>query len=296
VVLRLAPPITNREQATVPESRATVARIYQQITEDLQQAVNLLPAQNGNFANKNAAKAILARVYFNMADYANAYKWADDVIKNSGATLGNPSDLNTVKMPFNVSGNTALPTGVLFQIVSEPSRDKSGLLRGNLWNTNEKTVPLPITATLSSLLKTRGGIRYEALYLPGASAQPYTQKYALLQSAPVNIPYIRLAEMYLTRAEAGLQANAYTVNAARADLNAVRAIAQAPFDNSTSDRNAMIAVIQAERRIELAMEGDRYHELRRLKQDIRGIAFNDKKGLLKLPDSEMRGNPSLEQN
>lgn len=292
IILRLTPTVKSPVEAASRTSRSTVEQCYMQIVKDLTDAIALLPEKNGNRASKAVAKAVLARVYFNMARYADAYRLADDVIKTSGVVFGGLTD------PFTNVGDK--PTnGVIFQAVNiTGGQDASDRLRTTFFNNgNKEAIGLPISNDLLNVLRTsKAGNRFSTFYATDASL-PYTTKYVKLSALnAVNTPYIRLAEMYLTRAEAGLQANLGSVESARADMNAVRKVAGATEDNATTNKDALILAIQDERRIELAMEGDRYHELRRLKKDIRGLKFNDRKGLIKLPDSEMRGNPNLEQN
>ncbi|MBN9296951.1 MAG: RagB/SusD family nutrient uptake outer membrane protein [Filimonas sp.] len=66
--------------------RATVKQVYDQVIADLKAADSLLApdANSGKFytASKWIAEAYLAKVYFQMNDFANAYKYADQVIKS----------------------------------------------------------------------------------------------------------------------------------------------------------------------------------------------------------------------
>jgi len=292
VVLRLTPTVKSPVEAAGKVGRSTVEQCYTQAIKDLTEAIALLPEKNGNRASKVAAKAVLARVYFNMTKYPEAFKMADDAIKTSGVTFGALAD------PFSNVGDKAT-NGVIFQTVNlTGGQDGSSRIRNVFYsNTNKDAIWLPISPSLQNVLNTgKSGNRFTTFY--GTDAKYlYTTKYIRNGvTNAVNIPYIRLAELYLTRAEAGLQAGTYDVVAARNDMNAVRKVAGANEDNATTSKDFLIMAIQDERRIELAMEGDRYHELRRLKKDIRGLKFNDKAGLLKIPDSEMRGNPTMEQN
>ena len=66
-----------------PQMRATVAQVYDAIVSDLEDAEMDLPVTNGIFANQMAAKALLAKVYLEMGDFANAKLKSGEVI-NSG--------------------------------------------------------------------------------------------------------------------------------------------------------------------------------------------------------------------
>lgn len=79
---------SNPDVMSLPKSRSTVAEVYDQIVKDLKDAIvdMTLPAgftpKNNNFATKEAAEALLARVYLYMGDYGSAYTMADNVIKS----------------------------------------------------------------------------------------------------------------------------------------------------------------------------------------------------------------------
>ena len=85
VPLVLTPTISITNDSKV--KRNTVAEVYTQVIKDLKDAEAKLPTLNGVFATKAAAEAILARVYLQQADYANAAQAANNAINNSGATL-----------------------------------------------------------------------------------------------------------------------------------------------------------------------------------------------------------------
>lgn len=73
----------------LPKSRSTVAEIYDQVVKDLQDAITYmtLPSgmspKNSCYATKEAAQALLARVYLYMGNWDGAWDMANEVI-NSG--------------------------------------------------------------------------------------------------------------------------------------------------------------------------------------------------------------------
>jgi starch-binding outer membrane protein, SusD/RagB family len=282
-IIRPAP-----DEALTPTPRAKVAEVYTQVIADLKAAEQVLPATNGGRATKWSAKALLARVYFDMGDYNNAYIYANDVIVNGSFTLG-----ANVLSPFRNAGATQADGGVIFQVINVAGDDGSGTIRGHYWNTNPANVFMPVTSELYALYLPVDARRTMLINQTGSN-KPFSLK---IQGAnPVNIPVIRLAEMYLTRAESAVRKGGYNAADVREDYNKLRRLAGVPEDLISSTDTALLSAIQNERRLELAMEGDRYYELRRLKQQIRGLAFNDKTQLMKIPDSETRANPDIEQN
>ncbi|MBI5370789.1 MAG: RagB/SusD family nutrient uptake outer membrane protein [Sphingobacteriales bacterium] len=275
-------------EALIPVPRAKVGEVYQQIITDLKAAESILPATNGGRATSWAAKALLARVYFDMGDYVNAYSYANDVISNGGFTLG-----ASVTLPFRNVGPSQALGGVIFQVINMTGDDNSSKLRGEFWNTNAANIIFYVDPAFYLSFAPADARRNSLINPPGAN-KAYSLKY--MGSNPVNIPIIRLAEMLLTRAESAVRKGGYVAADVRADYNSLRTLAGLAPDLLSSTDAELLAAIQSERRFELATEGDRYYELRRLKQNIRGLAYNDKLQLLKIPDSETRANPDIEQN
>ena len=117
----------------------------------------------------------------------------------------------------------------------------------------------------------------------------FAGKLSTIWDSPLNMPVLRLAEVYLIKAEAG-GANAL------AALNIVRKRAGLPDASTTSQ-----AVVLKERRYELAFEMDRWYDLKRTKTltnnpnlIAKGIKpFNE---LLPIPQAERDVNPNLTQN
>jgi starch-binding outer membrane protein, SusD/RagB family len=274
------------EEAKAFAVRNTVAEVYTQAISDLKAAESILQNRNSVFATKWSAKAYLARIYFSMADYTNAFTYSNDVIANGGYVLG-----TSVTAPFRTPGGilaSALPSGVIFTAIGDGS-----LLRGNFWNTNPNAAFLPLTATFYTEIQNKGGDRFTQL--TQTANRPISTKWS--GDNAINVPVLRLAEMYLVRAESRvLRGTAFSDAEVRADYNSVRAVANVAADNTTIGASALLIAIRTERRIEFAMEGDQYNELRRLKLAVRGVPFNDGKQLLKIPDSETNANPSIVQN
>jgi hypothetical protein len=109
---------------------------------------------------------------------------------------------------------------------------------------------------------------------------------------------LRLAECFLTAAEANLSSggNGDAVRSATlyGELYQLRT-GNPAYIPSTND--SLLELIRLERRLELMFEGDRYHNLRRMKQPVRGgVPHNDASLLFKIPQEEMSGNSLMVQN
>lgn len=70
----------------LPQSRSTVAEVYDQVVLDLKDAITYLTLQQGEtpksniYATKEAAEALLARVYLYMENWDGAWEMANKVI------------------------------------------------------------------------------------------------------------------------------------------------------------------------------------------------------------------------
>lgn len=78
----------NPDRMAVPQERSTVAEVYDQIVLDLKDAIEYMTLPAGTesktnvYATKEAAEALLARVYLYMENWDEAFKMADSVIKS----------------------------------------------------------------------------------------------------------------------------------------------------------------------------------------------------------------------
>jgi hypothetical protein len=109
------------------------------------------------------------------------------------------------------------------------------------------------------------------------------------------VKIVRLAEMYLTRAECNIRLNTTVGAAPLADLNRIRSRA-----NLSPLTVATIAAALQERRIELAHEGARIHDIKRLGLSVvegtNTYPFNSTRLIFPIPQREIDINKGLAQN
>lgn len=269
-------------------ARATIDEVYNQVIADLKDAVAKLPesADNGR-ATKYSAEAFLARVYMNMADYADAAAAADDVI-NSGLYALTPS----FGAEFN---NTSNSSEDIFAI-QETSQSNAGTTNGG------------ISTFYQALPSGRGDVQTDpkyfnhfddanddraAFFYSGTSIAgfdgTYTFKWVEFYKA---IPVVRLAEMYLTRGEANLHLGTPVGGSTSAqDYNTVRA-----RSNAASKASVRVNDFVEERLRELGFEGDRMFTLKRLKMNVDNLPYTDGRLILPIPQAEIDVNGNLAQN
>ncbi|MCK5823308.1 MAG: RagB/SusD family nutrient uptake outer membrane protein, partial [Bacteroidales bacterium] len=115
----------------------------------------------------------------------------------------------------------------------------------------------------------------------------YTKKF---DDRYMNVPVIRLAELYLTRAESQFNINPSDTIILH-DINIIRRRADLPDLSSVSS-----SAIYLERTKELVFEGDNFFNMKRLQKTIAGYDWDDVKLLFKIPQRERDVNPNLTQN
>lgn len=280
--------------------RATVEEVYDQVIDDLQDAINTLPVINGNRASKTAAQGYLARVYFNKLDYAAAFDLTEELIDNGVSITGEP------ETPFRNSGNVNPIGGVLLQVVNGGNPFGSFRAQNNQYSLSQGA------NSAYAALDASGADDYRFNSMVQAVGQRfYSTKW---DADNINVPVIRASEIYLMYAESAARLTVPDLDAASAGYNEVRGFAinaenpgsYVPVNFATAED--ALEAIQAERRLELLFEGDRYHELRRLAVtefgEVRNgsnvirpaVSFDSQENLLKIPLSETSGNPSIIQN
>ncbi|AQG82123.1 RagB/SusD family nutrient uptake outer membrane protein [Spirosoma montaniterrae] len=263
--------------------RNTVAEVYAQVLDDLTKAEQLLPATQANgfgFATKGAAQAMLARVYLQQQNFAAARDAANRVITSGTFTLA----------PTYAAVFTDNSPEMIFKIVIT---DQEGANPGGTNALNTYYAP--------ARFQGRGDIRVQPKYrqLFGATdvrGQFFTTINNLVYTNKFNdrfgdVPVVRLAEMYLVRAEANLRLNATTGAAPLADVNAIRARAgAAPLTAVT------LADVLLERRLELGFEGQQLADIKRTAGTVGTIAYNANNLVLPIPQREIDTNKKLVQN
>ena len=255
--------IIKKSSSPNPLARSSVKDVYDFIISDLKDAINGLPATNGNYATSYAAKALLAKVYFGMSGYPNnfglAAQYADDVITNGGFTL---SDTGNV---FSTAGNSE----VIFKIVSLNAVDnRAGGFTSNYRCDAGKTPQLRVSTDLYTLATSDTSDKralYYQVFNKGQSNQYIG--YTKFNADYFNVAYLHLTDMKLLRAEA-LAESGGSITTAVQDVNDIikRAYGLSspkllPVSSAASDVKTSA---RYERRLEMVAEGDRVFQLKRI--------------------------------
>jgi hypothetical protein len=307
--------------------RSTVEEVYTQIHKDLNEALSLFPgasaAPNKSHLSLNSTRGIKARVALTMQDYATAATFAKLVIDAGGFSLMSNAQyqagFNDISNPewiwgafiqddqgdtfgsylaqISYNGNTSYIRG-------RPKRINSALynqisstdVRKKMWEPTPTAAnfPLPTTAY---------------------AREPFMSRKFSIRTLPTigDVPYIRLAEMYLILAEA-LSNTAGRVADAKAALLTLAKNRDPNYTLSANTGQALTDEILIQRRVELWAEGFRFYDLKRLNQPLDrtkvpnyvsaavggvlkiGLPSTDNRWQFSIPISELQANPNSTQN
>ncbi|HTE28104.1 RagB/SusD family nutrient uptake outer membrane protein [Flavitalea sp.] len=279
-------------------SRPSLQEAYNQIEKDLLQALQLLPETNGDNrsqAVKGTARALLSRYYMYVKKFDQTLSYSNLVIADSKYVL-NPS--------FSAIFDNKLTTESIFELNFNAS-DLSGIRNWYFPSANGG----------------RGDLSAHLNYYNDATADPkdtrgkmfgfdntskiyYPTKYKLAGNLD-NIHVIRIAEMYLNRAEAKAQLN--DLPGALIDLNRVHT--RAGCDPLVvAGQTAILAAVLQERKLEFAEEGHRFFDLIRTGNAIAKLSAIDRKNgpnvgltapgrqVFPIPSFEINSNKNMTQN
>ncbi|CAH1001417.1 SusD-like protein P2 [Neolewinella maritima] len=261
-------------------SRATVEEVYDQVLTDLTTAVDLLPPTNGVRAGGLVATATLARVYLQMDRYEDALEAANRVIESGSYSL-----TPTYAAAFMNESNS---TEDIFAI-QVTSQD--GINNLNTFYSipafGGRDGDIEILPAHLALYDTTDA-RYQLFF--ERSGATLTGKF---NDQFANISLIRLAEMYLIRAEANERLGTEVGATPTEDINRLRN--RAGLDD-LEEGEVDLEYILEERRRELAFEGFRIHDIKRLGGSVGAFAFDADELVFPIPAREIVANPNLIQN
>jgi hypothetical protein len=310
------PIVTSFDQNNLP-TRNTVQEVYTQILSDLTQALGLLTFNvnstmtisgtgtarplNTSYFTKYAARALQAKVYMHMGDWANAKTAALDVVQNSGITLvTNAAYVNYWKTPTPRTDKVE----TLFEVTSD-AVDNNGFNSlsyffdiagyGDALVTNEFYGQFSATDVRRQLINP---------VVSGGFTVYYVNKYQNSSNASErdDQKILRFADVLLILAEAYARTNDEPNALLR--LNQVAKNADPSFAGYSSTGAQLINDILAERRKELAFEGDRFFDLTRTNQTINKVRRENPTQLIvvtptnhmrifPIPQAEVDANPNI---
>ncbi|TGE27656.1 RagB/SusD family nutrient uptake outer membrane protein [Hymenobacter metallicola] len=327
VPLLTKPPKTT-EEVNIP--RTPVAQVYAQIEADLKDAITKLPTSYSGDdigrATKWSAAGLLAKVYLTEGKLSDAATQARSVIASSGKSLW--ADYGDNFKVANENGKESL-----FEVQYIAGRNQ-WTQDGLGWSGNEFMGPrgqgiVPQGGYGFNIPEPDFVAGYEAgdtrravtIWMPGDKYPDGREQPSSLPGSPngygvkkwfvgkvntniwdseLNIPVMRLAEVYLILAEA--------VGPTTEGLDAINTVRRRAFGGATNrDIAAGISpddfkrAVWRERKYELAFEMDRWFDMKRTGElltspQLRAKGVKPFNVLLPIPQSERDVNPGLSQN
>lgn len=266
-------------------ARNTVSQVYAQVIKDLTDAMNLLPAakSNGYFADRACAQAVLARVYLTTQNYTMAASMADSVIESGAYSL-----TKTYAQEFPNPNPAARQANSTEDIFSIQVSAQAGVNELNTWYASSTYAGRGKTTINDQHLAKydANDDRLNLFYVDGGST--YTGKF---NNQYGNVICIRLAEMYLIRAEANFLNGSAIGDSPVNDVNQTRT--RALLSPLTT---VALSDIRAEKYKELCFEGQTLFDKKRYKQSVLSLNYNDPSLVYPIPLRELEANAKLVQN
>ncbi|TVP50850.1 MAG: RagB/SusD family nutrient uptake outer membrane protein [Mongoliibacter sp.] len=286
------------------QERASLQDTWNQVRSDLEMGESMLTeSRASNFLSrsrlvKSAATAMLARYHLYLDNWADAESKANEVITQGSFELVEP---------FAAIFRTDFSAESIFEMhynVIDFSGFRQWYYPASLNGRGGLSFHVPFEQEL--LARQGEDERSDLIAFNSAfGGVYYSTKFDELQNAS-NVPVLRIAEMYLIRAEArAMQGN---IAGGLTDLNAVRN--RAGLGNaSASNGDELLDLILEERKFEFAIEGHRFFDMTRTDRAIdvftdiprttgsTTYSIGDRgRYVFPIPNSEIFTNPNMVQN
>lgn len=300
VPVRLHPTTSPTDAATI--TRTPVSAVYDQILKDLDSAqAGIIDSSSTTTVSAGAVRALRARVLFYRGDYTGAETEAAAVENDFAYDLApNYGDL------YSANGN-ATPEDIFKVIATVVAAQQSFLSFDYFAKRLGGTYELAPDSSLMAAYQPGFNIdddnaadEWDPTDLRGqwnisfARSVDYGSKYRSITGTE-NFPVIRFAEVILIRAEA--LARMGQLPRAVTELRRIQTRAGVTlFTLGTHTQQQVIDAIVAERRLELAFEGDRWHDLNRLGITPAVMHIDPSQMLYPIPQAEIDVTPGLTQN
>lgn len=247
--------LTSRYQESQQVKRTPAVQIYKQMEQDLQEAVTALPEIYPAYlytdtvpirTTKYAAMALLARVYLFSGNWQAVIQQCDAVIDTKRFKLvEEPNNVFRMNSPETILAlqptSTEYNTAEGYYFVYQPSMaEPAYILTDSLvaaFEPNDKRFTAWTKPATVNARRVYAPDKYEV--------------YEGSQLTELNI-VLRLAELYLIRAEAYAQLN--NIPAAVADINVIRQRAGLPLLTAAENKTSLLRAVEQERRIEFFSE------------------------------------------
>lgn len=293
-------PTTGITPSELNMARATVGEVYDFILGDLElakAALNGTGRQSSLLADEGAVRALLARVQLYRQNWQAALVEAEAVLAMDYELVA--GDLYASLFDESVSNNE-----IIFQIDYLNDDDVSQLADWCSPEARFEVAAWESAAKLNSISNAFAAEDKRKEVTVGFTGDDYfCNKYQDFNKAKDNVIVIRLAELYLIAAEALNELGYDEFGQAFFYLNQLRLRAGTELLTPADlpDQQAFRLAIEEERRLELAFEGHRYHDLVRTGRASEvlpkeGPLTQENQFLFPIPQSELDANKMITAN
>jgi hypothetical protein len=284
--------------------------VYTQIEEDLLQAITLLPneaditsTEKWFRVSKQAARALLARVYLFWGKYAQANTMATAVLTGPDATGRVIMDAANYVSAWSTTINPESIFEISILSADWSTVDGVNNSLASVTNSNPTSAPNAQFAVAGSdelIAAFEPGDVRRNVWVDNAGRNECKKWQGEKGTFLENVPIIRISEVVLIAAEA--RARSGDEPGARTALNSLRA--KRGLGDIADSGQALLDIILNEKRVELCFEGHRFFDLKRLGLPIEkpvslgvtDVPANDYRILANIPNGEITYNSLLEQN
>lgn len=283
-------------------ARNTVAEVLAQIEADLTMAKALVSdataaGYNDLVLNKISIAAIEARVAVHKGEWQKAIDLATTVINSGVKPLVTGDDFRGIWTDQNTNE-------ILFRL-----RYETNTINGAIWTATGGNVIFSPSDKLTNSYDDED-IRKDA-YIGDLAGKRTVNKFFVSSRGGrvVDGKAIRIAEMYLIRAEAYARLATPNITAGAADLNLLRSMRIVGYSNQTfGSATELINAVTLERFKELAFEGFRFFDLKRMglpmqrdASDVdspnwQTLPADNPRFALPIPQDEILANPNMVPN
>lgn len=276
-------------------ARPALEESYRAVEQDLLRALELLPETDvKSVASKGAARALLSRLYLYLGNYEKVVEYSTAVISDPKYSL-NPDfkDVFTSKLGsesiFELDFNSSDQSGI--RNWYNPNGGRGDLTTHPSFYEEATANPADVRGDLFGFSESNGFFQTKYQKPGGVD----------------NIHILRVAEMYLNRAEA--RAHLGNIEGAIDDLNVIRT--RAGIGEIEPEPSTLMEILEAiwdERKLEFAFEGHRYFDLMRTGQLLDELSnlsrmngpdvslLQKERAIFPIPAAELDANENLIQN
>lgn len=277
--------------SNVDQAKNTRDEVYLQVIEDLTIASEKLPASvDPGKASKYSAAALLSRVYltrFHLSgiqdNAAKAIAFADTVLISGRFSLA----------PDYAELFAGSNTELIFQVAFD-AQNYNRLAQNFLPISLSGLYIIAPSQNYMTCYDSVDSVRFMNSALTDSLGKPYCYKYRDLVTGTDRVMVLRLAEMYLIKAEALAYTNG-SIDEIKANIDIVRTRAGLTGTAASTIEDLKLA-IENERRYEFAFEGQRWHDLVRTGRATTVMGIEEYQTLFPIPLSEMQTNKKMTQN